>query len=43
VAEVRRSLENYPRLKETMEAISELNQQLLVLDRNASRDNERQS
>jgi hypothetical protein len=43
VAEVRRSLENYHRLKETLEAISELNQQLLVLDRNASRDNERQS
>lgn len=43
VPQVRRCLQNYHRLKETIEAISELNQQLLVLDRNASRDKERQS
>jgi hypothetical protein len=43
VPQVRRSLQNYHRLKETIEAISELNQQLLVLDRNESRDAERQS
>jgi hypothetical protein len=39
VAEVREALKCYQRVKETLEAISELNQQLLILDRNASKGN----
>jgi hypothetical protein len=43
VARVREALERYRRLKETIEAISELNQQLLVLDREASKEKRRLS
>ena len=35
VAQVREALDRYQQLKETLEAISELNQQLLILDRDA--------
>src|SRR5262249_31209917 len=37
VAQVREALDRYQQLKETLEAISELNQQLLILDRDASK------
>jgi hypothetical protein len=43
VARVREALDHYHRLKETIEAISELNQQLLVLDRDQSREKGRAS
>ena len=36
VAHVREALDRYRQLKETLEAISELNQQLLILDRKES-------
>ena len=36
VAQVRKALNRYQQLKETLEAISELNQQLLILDRKES-------
>jgi len=39
VARVRNALDRYQQLKQTLETISELNQQLLILDRNASRGN----
>jgi hypothetical protein len=39
VAQVRDALDRYQQLKQTIEAISELNQQLLILARNASRRN----
>ena len=37
VVQVRDGLDRYQQLKQIIEAISELNQQLLILDRNASR------
>jgi hypothetical protein len=40
VAQVREALEQYRQLMETLEAISELNQQLLRLDRDASKRKE---
>lgn len=39
VAQVKDALDRYQQLKQAIEAISELNQQLLVLDRNASKGN----
>jgi len=39
VARVRDALDRYQQLKQTVEAISELNQQILILDRNASKGN----
>ena len=42
VPQVRQSLESYRGFKRTLEAISELNQFLLRLDREESRDRERQ-
>ena len=43
VPQVREALEHYRQLKETIEAISELNQQLLILDRNQSKGKGRAS
>jgi hypothetical protein len=43
VAQVRESLENYRTFKRNLEAISELNQFLLRLDRQQSKAQERQS
>jgi hypothetical protein len=43
VPQVRKALERYRICKETLEAISELNQFLLRLDREASKDQERES
>src|SRR6516162_4045028 len=43
VAQVREALENYRRFKQNLEAISELNQFLLRLDRQQSKEQERQS
>jgi hypothetical protein len=43
VAQVREALENYRTFKQHLEAISELNQFLLRLDRQQSKDLERQS
>jgi hypothetical protein len=43
VPQVRKSLERYRQAKETLEAISELNQQLLRMDRDESRHKERQA
>lgn len=40
---VRKALDHYRQVKETLEAISELNQQLLRMDRDESRHQERQS
>jgi hypothetical protein len=40
VPQVRRSLEHYRQVKETLEAISELNQHLLRLDRDESKERE---
>jgi hypothetical protein len=37
VPQVREALDRYRQLKRTLEAISELNQQLLILDRDASK------
>ena len=42
VPQVRKSLERYRDVKQTLEAISELNQFLLRLDREESKDQERQ-
>jgi len=39
VAHVRAALDRYHQLKQTIEAISELNQQVLILERNACRGN----
>jgi response regulator of citrate/malate metabolism len=39
VTRVRDALDRYQQLKQTLEAISELNQQILILDRNASKGN----
>jgi hypothetical protein len=43
VPQVRKALGRYRRVKETLEAISELNQSLLRMDRDESKDKERQS
>ena len=43
VPQVRQSLEHYREVKDTLEAISELNQFLLRLDREESRQQERES
>ena len=43
VPQVRKALEHYRNLKQTLEAISELNQFLLRLDREESKDQERES
>jgi hypothetical protein len=40
--QVRRALDRYRKVKETLEAISELNQQLLRLDRDEAKAEERQ-
>jgi len=40
VPQVRKALDRYRQVKDTLEAISELNQQLLRLDRNESRARE---
>jgi hypothetical protein len=43
VPQVRQALERYRQVKETLEAISELNQQLLRIDRDESRQEEREA
>lgn len=43
VPQVRQALDRYQQVKETLEAISELNQYLVRLDREESKDLERQS
>jgi hypothetical protein len=43
VPQVRKALEDYRDVKQTLEAISELNQFLLRLDREESKDQERES
>ena len=43
VPQVRKALDRYRQVKETLEAISELNQQLLRLDRDESRQEEREA
>jgi uncharacterized protein DUF6788 len=43
VPQVRKALERYRQVKETLEAISELNQQLLRMDRDESRQLEREA
>jgi RPA family protein len=43
VPQVRKSIERYRDVKQTLEAISELNQFLLRLDRQESKDQERES
>jgi hypothetical protein len=43
VPQVRKSLERYRQVKETLEAIGELNQQLLRLDRDESKHKESQA
>ena len=43
VDQVRKALERYRRVKETLEAISELNQQLLRMDRDESRREDREA
>ena len=43
VPQVRQALDRYQQVKETLEAISELNQYLLRLDREESKDQERQA
>jgi hypothetical protein len=43
VPQVRKALERYRQVKETLEAISELNQQLLRMDRDESRHKEREA
>jgi hypothetical protein len=43
VPQVRKALERYRQVKETLEAISELNQQLLRMDRDESRQQEREA
>ena len=40
VPSVRRAIDRYRRVKETLEAISEINQQLLRLDRDEARESE---
>jgi hypothetical protein len=41
VPQVRQAIEHYHQVKETLEAISELNQQMLRLDRDQSKEKER--
>jgi len=43
VPQVRKALKRYRQVKETLEAISELNQQLLRMDRDESRQQEREA
>src|SRR6266700_6370188 len=43
VPQVRKALERYRQVKETLEAISELNQQLLRMDRDESRKEQREA
>jgi hypothetical protein len=43
VPQVRKALERYRQLKQTLEAISELNQQLLRMDRDESSQQEREA
>ena len=43
VSQVRKSLERYRQVKETLEAISELNQQLLRMDRDESGQEQREA
>jgi hypothetical protein len=43
VPQVRKALEHYREVKETLEAISELNQQLLRMDRDESRREDREA
>jgi hypothetical protein len=43
VPEVRKALEHYRRVKEALEAISEINQQLLRMNRDESRHKEREA
>ena len=43
VPQVRKALERYREVKETLEAISELNQQLLRMDRDESRREDREA
>ena len=43
VPQVRKDLERYRQVKETLEAISELNQQLLRMDRDESRREDREA
>jgi hypothetical protein len=43
VPQVRKALEHYRQVKEALEAISELNQQLLRMDRDESRHQEREA
>jgi hypothetical protein len=43
VDQVRKALERYRQVKETLEAISELNQQLLRMDRDESRREDREA
>jgi hypothetical protein len=43
VPQVRQALERFRQVKETLEAISELNQQLLRMDRDEARQEERQA
>jgi len=43
VPQVRKALERYRQVKETLEAISELNQQLLRMDRDESRREDREA
>src|ERR1700724_924085 len=43
VPQVRQALQNYQQIKEILEAISELNQSLLRLDRDQAKDQERPS
>jgi response regulator of citrate/malate metabolism len=43
VPHVRKALERYRQVKETLEAISELNQQLLRMDRDESRKEQREA
>jgi hypothetical protein len=43
VPQVRKALDRYRQVKETLEAISELNQQLLRMDRDESRQQEREA
>jgi hypothetical protein len=43
VPQVRKALERYRQVKETLEAISELNQQLLRMDRDESREEKREA
>jgi hypothetical protein len=43
VPQVRRALERYGQVKETLETISELNQQLLRMDRDESRREDREA